>query len=156
MASCADAIVRWQPVIGDVNMKSRIIEQLGKTDILVPSLITEGLTANDRVKARMSALQAPAERVHSRPSVAPPLTPRAPSGRPPAPTRVILLRPDTNTTDVAGFAASVGNGDRRPHRLPPWSRDNWGRGRRDVAIGRPDAELVEFERWRAAAETASR
>jgi len=37
-------------------MKSRIIEQLGKTDILVPSLIAEGLAANDRVKPRMSAL----------------------------------------------------------------------------------------------------
>ena len=28
-------------------------------------------------------------------------------------------------------------------------------GRRDVAIERPDAELAEFERWRAAAETGS-
>ena len=65
MASCADAIVRWQPVIGGVNMKSRIIEQLGQTDILAPSLIAEGLAANDRVKVRMSALQAPAERAHN-------------------------------------------------------------------------------------------
>jgi hypothetical protein len=29
-------------------------------------------------------------------------------------------------------------------------------GGRDVAIERPDAELGEFERWRAAAETGSR
>ena len=65
MASCADAIVRWQPVIGGVNMKSRIIEQLGQTDIVVPSLIAEGLAANDLVKVRMSALQAPAERAHN-------------------------------------------------------------------------------------------
>jgi hypothetical protein len=62
MASRADAIVRWQPVIGGVHMKSRIIEQLGQTDILAPSLIAEGLAANDRVKVRVSALQAPAER----------------------------------------------------------------------------------------------
>jgi hypothetical protein len=42
-------------------MKSRIIEQLGQTDILLPSLIAEGLAANDRVKVRLSALQAAAE-----------------------------------------------------------------------------------------------
>jgi hypothetical protein len=46
-------------------MKSRIIEQLGPTDILVPSLIAEGLAANDRVKVRMSALQPAAERAHN-------------------------------------------------------------------------------------------
>src|SRR6516162_3540379 len=46
-------------------MKSRIIERLGQSDILVPSLIAEGLAANDRVKVRMSALQAPAERAHN-------------------------------------------------------------------------------------------
>ena len=122
MASCADAIVRWQPVIGGVNMKSRIIEQLGQTDILVPPLIAEGLAANDRVKVRMSALHAPAERAHnidSTPidlSAECRLTPRAPSGRPRAPTRVIVLRPDTSTTDIAGFAPSASNGDWRPHR----------------------------------------
>lgn len=42
-------------------MKARIIEELGQTDILLPSLIAEGLAANDRVKVRMSALQAAAE-----------------------------------------------------------------------------------------------
>ena len=46
-------------------MKSRIIERLGQSDILVPSLIAEGLAANDRVKVRMSAIQAPAERAHN-------------------------------------------------------------------------------------------
>src|SRR5215831_20077902 len=42
-------------------MKSRMIEQLGQTDILLPSLIAEALAANDRVKVRLSALQAAAE-----------------------------------------------------------------------------------------------
>ena len=31
-------------------MKSLIIEQLGQTDILLPSLIAEGIAANDRAK----------------------------------------------------------------------------------------------------------
>ena len=39
-------------------MKSEIIARLGQTDILLPSLIAEGLAANDRVKARLSVLQA--------------------------------------------------------------------------------------------------
>jgi len=39
-------------------MKSQIVEQLGQADILLPSLIAEGLAANDRIKVRMSALQA--------------------------------------------------------------------------------------------------
>ena len=39
-------------------MKSQIIERLGQTDILLPSLIAEGLAANDRVKVRLSVLQA--------------------------------------------------------------------------------------------------
>jgi hypothetical protein len=38
-------------------MKSEIIERLGQTDILLPSLIAEGLAANDRVKARLSVVQ---------------------------------------------------------------------------------------------------
>lgn len=41
-------------------MKSHIVEQLGQTDILLPSLIAEGLAANDRAKARLSVLQAAA------------------------------------------------------------------------------------------------
>jgi hypothetical protein len=39
-------------------MKSKIIERLGEADILLPSLIAEGLSANDRVKVRLSILQA--------------------------------------------------------------------------------------------------
>jgi uncharacterized protein Yka (UPF0111/DUF47 family) len=39
-------------------MKSLIIAQLGQTEILLPSLIAEGLAANDRVKVRLSLLQA--------------------------------------------------------------------------------------------------
>ena len=35
-------------------MKSEIIERLGQTDILLPSLIADGLSANDRVKIRLS------------------------------------------------------------------------------------------------------
>jgi uncharacterized protein Yka (UPF0111/DUF47 family) len=42
-------------------MKSRIIRQLEQTDILLPSLIADGLAANDRVKVRMSILQAAAQ-----------------------------------------------------------------------------------------------
>jgi uncharacterized protein Yka (UPF0111/DUF47 family) len=41
-------------------MKSQIIEQLGRTDILLPSRIAEALAANDCIKVRMSALQAAA------------------------------------------------------------------------------------------------
>jgi uncharacterized protein Yka (UPF0111/DUF47 family) len=43
-------------------MKSKIIERLGQADILLPSLIAEGLSANDRVKVRLSILQAAARR----------------------------------------------------------------------------------------------
>ncbi len=43
-------------------MKFQIIEQLGQADILLPSLVTEGLAANDRIKVRMSALQAAVQR----------------------------------------------------------------------------------------------
>lgn len=39
-------------------MKSEIVEQLGQAHILLPSLIAEGLRANDRAKARLSVLQA--------------------------------------------------------------------------------------------------
>jgi len=42
-------------------MKSHIIEELGQADILLPSLVAEGLAANDRIKVRMSALQAAAQ-----------------------------------------------------------------------------------------------
>jgi hypothetical protein len=42
-------------------MKTRIVEQLGETAVLMPARIAEGLAANDRAKARMSALQAVAK-----------------------------------------------------------------------------------------------
>jgi uncharacterized protein Yka (UPF0111/DUF47 family) len=41
-------------------MKSEIVEQLGQADLLLPARIAEGLEANDRVKARLSILQAAA------------------------------------------------------------------------------------------------
>ncbi len=41
-------------------MKSRIIEQLGEAEVLLPSVVAQGLAANDRIKVRMSALQAAA------------------------------------------------------------------------------------------------
>ena len=41
-------------------MKSQIIKELGQVDILLPALVTEALAANDRIKVRMSALQAAA------------------------------------------------------------------------------------------------
>jgi hypothetical protein len=47
-------------------MKSKIIERLGESGILLPSLIAEGLSANDRVKVRLSVLQAAAR--HARDS----------------------------------------------------------------------------------------
>ena len=39
-------------------MKSEIIKLLGETDVLLPALIAESLAANDRVKTRLSVLQA--------------------------------------------------------------------------------------------------
>lgn len=39
-------------------MKSQIVEHLGQTDILLPSLVADALAANDCIKVRMSALQA--------------------------------------------------------------------------------------------------
>jgi uncharacterized protein Yka (UPF0111/DUF47 family) len=45
-------------------MKSKIIERLGESDILLPALIAQGLSANDRVKVRLSILQAAARHAH--------------------------------------------------------------------------------------------
>lgn len=45
-------------------MKSRIVEHLGQTDLLLPALIAAGLTANDRVKTRLSVLQAVGRHAH--------------------------------------------------------------------------------------------
>jgi uncharacterized protein Yka (UPF0111/DUF47 family) len=41
-------------------MKSQIIAQLGQSDLLLPALVAEGLAANDRIKIRLSLLQAAA------------------------------------------------------------------------------------------------
>lgn len=41
-------------------MKSAILERLGESGILLPVLIAEGLAANDRIKVRLSVLQAAA------------------------------------------------------------------------------------------------
>ena len=46
---------------GDFTMKARIVEQLGETEVLVPSRIAAGLAANDRAKVCLSALQAAAK-----------------------------------------------------------------------------------------------
>jgi hypothetical protein len=136
MASCVDAIVRWQPVIDGVNMKSRIIEQLGQTHILVPPLIAEGLAANDRVKVRMSAPQAPAKRAHNIDS-----TPFDPTvecraafdsesvDRPAAgPDPVILCIP--TPAPPTSLASRLPPASRRrlaaAPPMPPWWRDNWG------------------------------
>ena len=42
-------------------MKSRISEHLGHAEIILPSLVADGLAGNDRAKVRMSALQAAAQ-----------------------------------------------------------------------------------------------
>jgi len=39
-------------------MKSQIVRELGQAEILLPALVTEALAANDRIKVRMTALQA--------------------------------------------------------------------------------------------------
>jgi uncharacterized protein Yka (UPF0111/DUF47 family) len=46
-------------------VKTKIIEQLGETELLLPSLIAQGLAANSRVKARLTALQAAQRRAQS-------------------------------------------------------------------------------------------
>ncbi len=41
-------------------MKSKILERLEQSELLLPALIADGLSANDRIKVRLSALQAAA------------------------------------------------------------------------------------------------
>ena len=55
-------------------MKSRIVEHLGQTEVLLPALIADGLAANDRAKLRMSALQAAAQHAQQPTLEAPDLT----------------------------------------------------------------------------------
>jgi uncharacterized protein Yka (UPF0111/DUF47 family) len=43
-------------------MKAQIIRELGQADIFLPALVSEALAANDRIKVRMSVLQAAARR----------------------------------------------------------------------------------------------
>ena len=55
------ADVLWCSNSGSVrHMKSEIIQELGQTDLVLPTRVGEGLRANDRVKARLSVLQAAA------------------------------------------------------------------------------------------------
>src|SRR5258708_27377834 len=42
-------------------MKTGIVQELGKVEVLLPARVVEGLAANDRAKARLSALQAVAK-----------------------------------------------------------------------------------------------
>lgn len=42
-------------------MKSEIVKEIGSAEMLLPALIADGLAANDRIKVRMSALQAAAQ-----------------------------------------------------------------------------------------------
>ena len=49
---------------GQRHMKSGIIEELGESELLLPSRVAGGLSANDRVKVRLSVLQAAARRAH--------------------------------------------------------------------------------------------
>ncbi|MFG1429524.1 hypothetical protein V5F44_16520 [Xanthobacter sp. V2C-8] len=44
-------------------MKSQIVEELGQAEVLLPSLIADGLRANDRVKVRLTVLQDAGRRV---------------------------------------------------------------------------------------------
>ena len=50
-------------------MKSEIVAQLGRSDLLLPSLIVKGLAANDCVKVRLSILQAAVRRVREGDSI---------------------------------------------------------------------------------------
>ena len=51
----------WASKRGTVSMKSEIIAQLGQSDLLLPAMVAEGLAANDRIKIRLSLLQAAAQ-----------------------------------------------------------------------------------------------
>jgi len=45
-------------------MKSRIIEQLGQVELMLPNLVADALSANERAKLRMSVLQAAVQHAH--------------------------------------------------------------------------------------------
>lgn len=81
-------------------MKTRIVEHLGQTEVLLPSLVASALAANDRAKLCMSALQAAAQRA------------RHPADPPPDldnECRAADLDPQPIRTLIAG--ARIGHGD---------------------------------------------
>ena len=45
-------------------MKSRIVEQLGQAELMLPNLVAGALKANERAKLRMSILQAAVQHAH--------------------------------------------------------------------------------------------
>jgi hypothetical protein len=45
-------------------MKSRIVEQLGQAELILPNLLAGALKANERAKLRMSVVQAVVRHVH--------------------------------------------------------------------------------------------
>lgn len=59
-----------EAVAEEACVKSQIVEELGKGEILLPALIAEGLRANDRVKLRLTVLQE-ADRHARAPAAAP-------------------------------------------------------------------------------------
>ncbi|HMK41672.1 MAG TPA: hypothetical protein VK451_08950 [Methyloceanibacter sp.] len=56
-------------------MKSRIIEQLGQAELILPNLVAGALRANERAKLRMSVLQAAVQHAHDPHSAPPDLAP---------------------------------------------------------------------------------
>ncbi len=90
-------------------MKSRIIEHLGESDILVPSLIAAGLAANDRVKVHLSSLQAAAD--HARGAAIPDLAAECrAAGLDPAPLAQLVSGARLSNDDriIAPHLAEVG------------------------------------------------
>jgi len=55
-------------------MKSQIIQELGQADILLPALVADGLAANDRIKVRLSVLQAAGQHARAPDQPAPDLS----------------------------------------------------------------------------------
>jgi uncharacterized protein Yka (UPF0111/DUF47 family) len=74
-------------------MKSQIVRELGEADILLPSLVAEGLAANDRIKVRMSALQEAAQHA---------LEPNQPAADLVAESRAAGIAPATLATLIGG------------------------------------------------------
>jgi hypothetical protein len=82
-------------------MKSRIIEELGQGELMLPSLVAGALRANDRAKLRMSVLQAVAEHAHDPRSAPPDLTAECRgAGIDAVATRTLIARARTNGTGL--------------------------------------------------------